>query len=386
MKGMFPSFSYEMPTRVEFGRGTARRAGEEARRIGATRVLIITDRGVLAAGLLDRVTAGLDKASVPWKVFSDVEPNPKDRNVHAAVDAVRDFNADCLLAAGGGSPIDCAKGVAIVAAAGGKIRDYEGRFKTTVTPLPIIAVPTTAGTASELTFGSVITDTAAKFKFTVKSPLLAPKVALADPEMTATMPKNLTAFTGMDALTHAIEAYTCRAATPFSDAPAIVAMELIGKYLRRAWKDGADLEAREGMLLGSLLAGVAFSHSDVASVHCLAEALGALYDAPHGACNSIALPAIMEFSMDACVERYARVAACLGLTFSSPEEGAERAVAEVKKMAEDLELPSLSVFGVKEEDFGEIAEKSVANSSNPDNPKIMKKDDYIAVLRKLTGK
>jgi alcohol dehydrogenase len=140
------------------------------------------------------------------------------------------------------------------------------------------------------------------------------------------------------------------------------------------------------MLLGSLLAGVAFSHSDVAAVHCLAEALGALYDAPHGACNSIALPAIMEFSMDACVDRYARVAACLGLAFSTPREGAEKAVEEVKRMAVDLELPSLSVFGVREEDFDEIAAKSEANSSNPDNPKIMKQNDYIAVLRKLTGK
>ncbi len=321
---MFPSFSYEMPTRVEFGRGAALRTGEEAGRIGGTRVLLISDEGVRRAGLLDRITESLDRASVPWDLFLDVEPNPKDRNVHAAAAAVSETGADCLVAVGGGSPIDCAKAVAIVAAAGGKVREYEGRFTTSVLPLPIIAVPTTAGTASELTFGSVITDTAAKFKFTVKSPLLAPKVALADPEMTATMPKSLTAFTGMDALTHAIEAYTCRAATPFSDAPAIVAMELIGKYLRRAWKDGSDMEAREGMLLGSLLAGVAFSHSDVAAVHCLAEALGALYDAPHGACNSIALPAIMEFSMDACVDRYARVAACLGLSFSTPREGRKR--------------------------------------------------------------
>ncbi|HPE67459.1 MAG TPA: iron-containing alcohol dehydrogenase, partial [Synergistales bacterium] len=209
-------------------------------------------------------------------------------------------------------------------------------------------------------------------------------VALTDPEMTATMPKNLTAFTGMDALVHAIEAYTCRVATPFSDAPAITAMELIGKYLRRAWKDGGDLEAREGMLLGSLLAGMAFSHSDVAAVHCLAEALGAIYDAPHGACNSIALPAIMEFSMDACVERYARVATCLGLSFATPEEGAKMAVEEVKQMARDLELPSISVFGVKEEDFEEIAAKSEANSSNPDNPKILSKADYVHILRKLT--
>ncbi len=245
MKNMFPSFSYEMPTRVEFGRGVALRTGEEVGRIGGTRVLLISDEGVRRAGLLDRVTESLDHASVPWDLFLDVEPNPKDRNVHAAAAAVSKSGADCLVAVGGGSPIDCAKAVAIVAAAGGKVREYEGRFKTSVLPLPIIAVPTTAGTASELTFGSVITDTAAKFKFTVKSPLLAPKVALADPEMTATMPKNLTAFTGMDALTHAIEAYTCRAATPFSDAPAIVAMELIGKYLRRAWKDGSDMEARE---------------------------------------------------------------------------------------------------------------------------------------------
>lgn len=385
MKTVFPSFSYEMPTRVEFGRGAARRAGEEVRRTGGARVLLISDGGVAGAGLLDRVTESLDAASVPWRLFADVEPNPKDRNVMAAAAEAREFKADCIVAVGGGSPIDCAKATAVVAAAGGRVRDYEGRFKTETPLLPVIAVPTTAGTASELTFGAVITDTEAKFKFTVKSPLIAPKVALADPEMTATMPKSLTAFTGMDALTHAIEAYTCRVSTPFSDAPAIVAMELIGRYLRRAWADGSDMEAREGMLLGSLLAGVAFSHSDVASVHCLAEALGALYDAPHGACNAIALPVVMEFSMDAAVERYARVASCLGLAFSTDLEGAEKAVEEVKKMALDLELPTLSAFGVKEEDFEEIGEKSEQNGSNPSNPKIMTKEDYMEVLKKLTG-
>ncbi|NLK18642.1 MAG: iron-containing alcohol dehydrogenase [Synergistaceae bacterium] len=373
-----------MPTRVEFGRGAARRAGEEVKRAGGARALVISDGGVAGAGLLERVTKSLDDAFVPWKLFLDVEPNPKDRNVHRAAEDAREFGADCLVAVGGGSPIDCAKATSIVAAAGGRVRDYEGRFKAPVPPLPVIAVPTTAGTASEVTFGAVITDTAARFKFTVKSPLIAPAVALADPEMTATMPQNLTAFTGMDALTHAIEAYSCRVSTPFSDAPAIVAMELIGKYLRRAREDGSDMEAREGMLLGSLLAGVAFSHSDVASVHCLAEALGALYDAPHGACNAIALPAVMEFSMDEAVERYARVASCLGLKFNSPEEGARAAVEEVKQLARDLELPSLSAFGVRLEDFAEIGEKSEKNGSNPSNPKIMTKDDYVEILKKLT--
>lgn len=381
---MFPSFSYEMPTRVEFGRGAAKKAGGEVKRAGGSRALIISDGGVAGVGLLDRVTQSLDEASVPWKLFLSVEPNPKDRNVQRAAEAIRDFGADCIVAVGGGSPIDCAKATAIVAAAGGRARDYEGRFISEIPPLPVIAVPTTAGTASEVTFGAVITDTEAKFKFTVKSPLIAPRAALADPEMTATMPKNLTAFTGMDALTHAIEAYTCRVSTPFSDAPAVAAMELIGRYLRRAWADGSDMEAREGMLLGSLLAGVAFSHSDVASVHCLAEALGAMYDAPHGACNAIALPAVMEFSMDAAVERYARVASCLGLAFSTAGEGAEKAVEEVKQMAIDLELPSLSVFGVREEDFEEIGKKSEQNGSNPSNPRIMTKEDYVEVLKKLT--
>ncbi|GAB1486685.1 hypothetical protein MASR2M79_17360 [Aminivibrio sp.] len=163
-----------------------------------------------------------------------------------------------------------------------------------------------------------------------------------------------------------------------------MAMELIGKYLRRAWRDGSDREAREGMLLGSLLAGMAFSHSDVAAVHCLAEALGALYDAPHGACNSIALPAVMEYSLDSCTERYARVATCLGLNYGSIEGGAAAAVAEVQQMARDLELPSLSLFGVREEDFEELGCKAEANLSNPDNPRILTKDDYVILLKKLT--
>ena len=379
------SFSFELPTKIEYGVNVSQKLTDCLDELGSKRAFVVTDKGIKSSGLLDALTKQLEPKHIPWDIFDDVEPNPKDYNVQQGAEQVRQHNADCIVAIGGGSPIDCAKAISVVATHGGKVREYADRSKITGEVLPLIAIPTTAGTGSEVTFGAVITDTQEKFKFTVKHAKTAPKIALVDPAMTVSMPAALTAATGMDALTHAIEGYTATVAEPLADAAALYAVELIVKYLRTAVSDGQDMEARAGMLLGSLLAGISFSHSDVAAVHCIAEALGGKYDAPHGVCNAVVLPEIMAYNMDYCLERYARIASAMGLNYTTIEEGAGKAVAFVRQLASDVKLPSFQSLGVREEDFDELAQKSAMNGSNPDNPRPMKKDDYVRVLKTLWG-
>jgi len=367
--------------------GTHKRIPELVKGLGASKILIITDPGVSQLDWFTRVVGLLSSQKVTVEVFKGVEPNPKDRNVEEAATVAQRMGADCLLAIGGGSPIDCAKVAAILAVYGGKPRDYEDRSRIGPHPLPIIAIPTTAGTGSEVTFGAVITDTGAKFKFTVKSPSIAPKIALVDPELTLSMPPALTAATGMDALTHAIEAYTSKAAEPISDACALYAAELIATHLPQAVRDGKDLEARSAVLLGSLLAGIAFSHSDVGAVHCIAEALGGMYDIPHGICNAVCLPYVMEYCLEANRSRYARLARAMT---PSPKEGieaqrftAEEAARIVRDLAQQVGLPEFRSFNVPVADFPLIAEKSSANGSNKDNIPVLTKEDYLRILEQL---
>lgn len=374
-------FSFELPTIIEYGAGSHERLPEFCRRLGVRRPLVVTDRGLTGLpwfrGLLSRMKA----EGLAVGIFDAVEPNPKDRDAEAAAAEARAFDADCLVAVGGGSPIDCAKVVSIIAVQGGRPRDYEDRSRIGEKVLPIVSVPTTAGTGSEVTFGAVITDTAARFKFTVKSPRIAPRFALVDPLLTLTMPPALTAATGMDALTHAIEAYTSRAAEPVSDACALYAAELIAGSLPRAVEDGSDIEARSAVLLGSLIAGLAFSHSDVGAVHCIAEALGGLYDIPHGVCNAVCLPVVMEYCLEAGEERYARLASAMG----SAGDGARGAAAFTAGLALQVGLPRFRSFGVPAEDFPLIAEKSAANGSNRDNIPELTPDDYLCILGRLNA-
>ena len=379
------SFSFELPTKIEYGVGATNNLADVVKNENFKSLLLVTDEGVVRSGLLKRVTDALDVHQLKWKVFDRVEPNPKDYNVQEGTEIAGRFGTDCLVAIGGGSPIDCAKAIAVVARQGGAVRDYEGPNKIGPDVLPLIAIPTTAGTGSEVTFSSVITDSTEKFKFSIKDPKIAPKVALVDPEMTLTMPPDLTASTGMDALTHAIEAFTANASEPLADAAALYAIELITACLRSAVSDGHNLEARAGMLLGSVLAGIAFSHSDVAAVHCVAEALGGKYDAAHGVCNAVVLPAVMEYNMAYCKARYARIAGAMGLTYANVDDGARQAVTAVQQLASDVQLPAFGSLGVQENDLEELAANSFKNGSNIDNPRPMKKSDYLNLFKQLTG-
>jgi alcohol dehydrogenase len=353
------------------------------KRLNAEKVLVITDKGIESSGLLSGILSLLTQNRLKFDVFSAVEANPKDYNVHEGTKLACELEADCLVALGGGSPIDCAKAIAVAATHGGDIREYEAGNKITGEVLPLIAIPTTAGTGSEVTFSSVITDTSRDFKFSLHHFKLAPRIALLDPEMTLTMPPVLTAATGMDALTHAVEGFTAIGSGPLADAAALYAIELITKYLKIAVFDGRDMEARAGMLLGSVLAGIAFSHSDVAAVHCIAEALGGKYDAAHGVCNAVVLPAVMEYNMDYCREKYARIAGAMGMVYNTKKEGACMAVEAVNKLASDVNLPGFGSLGVKAEDIEELANNSFLNGSNGSNPRPMNRDDYLALFKKM---
>lgn len=376
-------FDFVLPTRIVYGPKRGADPGSFLDELGITRVFIITDAGVRQAGLLSPVEESLAREKRVWTVFDAVSPNPRDVEVERASEAARTFGADGLLALGGGSVLDCAKAAGILIAQGGRARDYEDRDRIGTGVLPLIAVPTTAGSGSEVTFGAVITDARSHDKFTVKSPRIAPRIALVDPVMTLSMPPALTAATGMDALTHAIEGYTAMSANAISDAAALRAVALIAVHLVRAVRHGDDLDARAGMLLGSVLAGIAFSHSDVAAVHCLAESMGGLYDAPHGACNAVILPEVMRYNRSACPERYAEVAAAMGLSFSDVGQGAEAAVQYVQRLAKEVNLPRIRELGLGDADFEDLAGRAVRNGSNASNPRPMAEEDYLQVLGRL---
>ena len=380
---LLSSFSFELPTKIEYGAGAARKLTAAIRELNALKVLIVTDKGIEASGLLSQVANRLARDRVQFEIFTDVEPNPKDYNVLQGTRVAKQMQADCLVAIGGGSPIDCAKAIAVLATHAGDLREFENQDKISGDVLPLIAIPTTAGTGSEVTFSSVITDTQQKFKFSIHHTKIAPRIALVDPEMTATMPAALTAATGMDALTHAIEGYSANCAEPLADAAALYAIELIVAHLKAAVFDGRDLQARAGMLLGSVLAGISFSHSDVAAVHCIAEALGGKYDAAHGVCNAVVLPVVMEYNLDYCLDQYARIAAAMGIRCDSTREGARQAVNAVKKLAAEVNIPDFSSLKVKKEDVDELAYNAFINGSNGSNPRPMSKDDYLTVLNSM---
>ncbi len=374
-------FEFTLPTKIVYGRGVLKQLPEEIRLAGGSKILVMTDPGLVKAGITAKVTDLLDQNGFTYTLFDGIEANPKDVNAEEAARAARTIDADCLLAVGGGSPIDCAKAVGVLLAHDAEfIKPYEGKTAATLQGPPLITVPTTSGTGSEITFSSVITDTKNNYKMTIKSPYTAATTAVCDPELTLSVPASVTAATGVDALTHSIEGFTAKNSEPIGDAAALYSIELIAGNLVKAVEDGSDIEARSNMLMASMLGGISFSHSDVASVHCIAEALGSLYDLPHGTCNAIFLPYVMEYNMDYCQDRYARVATAMGLSWETEAEGAKKAVDFVKQLTRDVKLPTFASLDPDPADFPKLAEMSVNNGSNDDNPRPMTAHDYEVLL------
>ncbi|MFM9107219.1 MAG: iron-containing alcohol dehydrogenase [Chloroflexota bacterium] len=376
---------FQWPTRVRFGFGVSALAGEEARSLGGTRALVVTDPGVRGAGLLDGVLASLAAAGVASHVHDRVSGNPRDHECVAAADAGRAFGAQVVVAVGGGSPMDAAKTAAALLTNGGSPQDWEAPALLREDPLPIIAIPTTSGTGSEVTFYAVVTDTARRFKMSLLDTRIAPRVALVDPDLTMTMPPPVTASTGMDALTHAVEAFTGNLANPMADALAKEAIRLIAIHLAGAVRDGSNREARSGMMMASLLAGMAFGNTDVAAVHCLAEAIGGRYDTPHGVANSVFLPHVFAHNAEAFPARHAEVAAALGLDADGiPDEAAAvRAAGFIADLSREVGIPSLRALpGVDPVDFPALAEAAKRNVSDPSNRRPYEVADYLLMLRR----
>jgi len=378
-------FGFYIPTVTLMGIGAYKEIGKQIRTLGGKKPYICTDKGIVDSGILEKVVEVIRQdCEVEPVVYDKTKPNPTDNNVHEGLELYKQNGCDLIVSLGGGSAHDCGKGIGIVATNGGNIRDYEGVDQSSAAMPPFIAVNTTAGTASEMTRFCIITDTSRKVKMAIVDWRVTPNVAIDDPLLMVGMPPALTAATGMDALTHAIEGFTANASEPIADSAALYAIELIAAYLRAAVADGNNLEARAAMLLGSVLAGIAFSHSDVAAVHCVAEALGGKYDAPHGVCNAVVLPAVMAYNMEYCKERYARIATAMGLPEENVDQAARQAVKAVEKLASDVHLPEFNSLGVQKNDLEELAVNSFKNGSNMDNPRPMTKEDYLNLFQLLT--
>ncbi|MDM3890348.1 iron-containing alcohol dehydrogenase [Pseudomonas juntendi] len=375
-------FKFLLPSKIVMEPGLRERTGEHLHSLGLARVLIVTDPGVKAAGLLDSVYASLEKAGIAFEEVSDIKANPRSEDVNQIAQRYRDKGIDGLLAVGGGSAMDAAKAISVLLSHEGRIEDYEGSFTLTHAIPPIVAIPTTAGTGSEVTCFSVITDTARHYKMSVHDYRLGPVLALLDSHILDTLPASIAAATGMDALTHAIEAYTCRVSNPISDGLALHAIRLISQHLKPAVLEPGNLHAREQMLAASLIAGMAFGNADVGSVHCISEAIGGMYDTPHGVGNAIFLPFVFGHNRDADIIRHAQVAYALGIDPNlSPGEAAEAAVGYLFQMSKDLGIPRFAeVKGVCEEDFLAIAEKSKKNFSDGSNAKEMTVETYREIV------
>jgi len=375
------SFPFLLPTRVEYGLGAAARVSDEAAALGA-RAFIVTDPGVLAAGLVDPVQAALAAGGLEPGVFAGVEANPRVETVDRAAAAARDHGADVIVGVGGGSAMDTAKAAAVVARHGGSVLDYEGLEVVPGPAVPVIAIPTTAGTGSEVTLWAIVTDTVRHYKAPVGSFHLAPRVALVDPLMTLSLPPAMTAGTGLDALTHAIEGYTARCSNPISDAVELYAMELIAGNLERAVDKGDDVEARSAVMLGSLLAAIGFGNADTAAVHSMAEAIGAHFDVPHGVANAIFLPYVMGHNLAAVPEKTARIGRAMGFDDRGMSTGqaAERAVAAVFALVHRLRIPPLAETGIGEDDLPRLAATAMMNLGTPDNPVEMTEESFLALF------
>jgi alcohol dehydrogenase len=365
-----------MPTKIIFGPGARFHLKKVIDKMRVSRIVFVTDKGIRDAGICDAVLSQVE----PVVIIDDIEQNPKNTTINRGGECVRSA-ADVVIGMGGGSVLDAAKALALLAQNPGTIEDYEGNQQYSTPPLPVIAIPTTCGTGSEVTWVSVITHVKRKFKMSIKGPHMFPVTALVDPDVLMTLPCSLVASTGMDALTHALEAYTVKPRSVITDGFALKALDLIFGSLKEAYTDITNKKARESIMLASTLAGIAFGNSDVGAVHCLAESVGGLYDVPHGVANSIFLPFVMAFNLSVVQSRYAHVARHIGVYQKENErDAAQTLIKAVKRLSFSLNIPSFKSLGIKKSEFLDIAQRSVQNNSNPSNPREVTVTDYVTIL------
>lgn len=376
-------FHYYLPTTIKTGRGISKSVGSFLRSLGHSKVFIVTDKGVQDAGVLQEIEKSFKNSSISFTIFSEVVPNPTSENIMEGVKKVIEFNPDSVLAVGGGSSIDTAKGISIMAKNSGNILDYEGVGKIPNDGLMLTVIPTTAGTGSEVTASTIVTNTETKFKAAVISPFLFPKYAFLDAELTEKLPRNVTAATGMDALTHAIESYTSKTTNPVSEALSLQAIKLIAKNIEKAYFVGNDMSSRENMLVASMLAGAAFSQSRLGNVHAISHTLGGVFNIPHGIANATLLPFVMKFNLPACPEKMVDIASALGINTNnlSIQEGAEAAINAVIRLNKQLNIPdNIKELGVNLDALPKLIEDSMRSGNVLINPRLTTDEDIKAII------
>lgn len=378
------SYQLFMPTKVISKLGASDEVGEILQSHGYETILLVTDKGIINSGILHKIFQTLDDHNIEYKTFDEVEPNPKSINITRILNLFRNFKIDAILAIGGGSSIDTAKAVSIMLKNEGNILDYEGVEKIPNDGVPIIAIPTTAGTGSEVTASTIITDENSLFKVAILSSKIYPKIAILDANLTLNCPRHITSSTGMDALTHAIESYLSKQKNPVSNAIALRAITLIEENINRVYYYGSDINSRVKMLEASMLAGYAFSQTRLGNVHAISQALGGLFDIPHGVANATLLPYIMEYNLPAAVDEYVEISKALNV-FNASLSDKENAINVVKKifnMNKELEIPlSTKELGVNLDHIEQIISDSLRSGNILVNPRLTTSKDIENLVR-----
>ncbi|DBB12146.1 hypothetical protein WJX82_003839 [Trebouxia sp. C0006] len=377
-------YQFFMPSLNYMGRNSLEGASQQIKDLGLTKALIVTDAVLVKVGAIKAVTSILERIGIQYSIYDGVEPNPTIEQVDEGMKMVTEEQCDCIISFGGGSPHDAAKGIAVLATNGGSISDYEGVNKVPKKTMPLIAVNTTAGTASEMTRFAIITDHARKVKMAIIDWKVTPTISVDDPLLMLGMPKGLTAATGMDALTHAIEAYVSTASTPVTDACALHAMKLVANYLRTAVHHGDNIEARDMMSYAEFLAGMAFNSASLGYVHAMAHQLGGFYNLPHGVCNAVLLPSVQEYNAKYVPELFIDIAQAMGIkdVGEDKDEAVKQVLAAIRKLSKDVGIPAnLNVLGVKPEDYNILATNAMKDACGLTNPKQPSKEEIIALYK-----
>ncbi|MCC4262988.1 L-threonine dehydrogenase [Oceanimonas baumannii] len=376
--------TFFMPSVNVIGEGALDQAVNQISDSGFRHALIVTDKPLVELGYAGQLQQALAVKDIQASIFDGVQANPTTGNVEAGLAILTQNQCDFVISLGGGSPHDCAKAIALVASNGGDIRDYEGVDKSAKPQLPLVSINTTAGTASEITRFCIITDENTHIKMAIVDKHVTPVLSVNDPFLMKNMPASLTAATGMDALTHAVEAYVSTAANPITDACAIKAVTLISQNLANAVANGADMEARNNMAYAQLLAGMAFNNASLGYVHAMAHQLGGFYDLPHGVCNAVLLPHVQRFNSRVAATRLSEIAAALGEDVQSltAEQGAERCIEAIEALARKVGIPAgLNELKVKEEDFAELASNAMKDACGLTNPVQPTHEEVVGIFK-----
>jgi alcohol dehydrogenase class IV len=384
---MLPARTFMIPPILITGSGSSEKVGEESKKLGVKKGLIVTDEVLSKLGMLDGVKKSLSESKIQFAIYDKISTEPTVDYVKEGLKTYQANGCDFLIATGGGSAIDTAKAISVMVTNPGSIENYKGLNKIPGKGVPLIAIPTTGGTGSEVTVFTIITDTKTDVKMLIGSPYIMPRVAIVDPLLTLSCPRGLTAAVGIDALTHAIEAYVSVKAQPMSDIFCLSAIELISGNLRQAWANGNNVEAREKTMLGALQAGIAFSNASVALVHGMSRPIGAYFHVAHGASNAALLGVVAEFSLIGNPTRYAHIARAMGenITGLNDLEAAQLAAKAIKQLIKDIKIPSLKALGVEKEKLDQLAprmaEDAIASGSPGNNPRQATKDEIVELYK-----